>query len=355
MKKIEKCLRDEKGAVTTVVVVTLLFFIIILSTAYMINATLRKNQLKSELIAKGVYEKQCDIQVGDYVNYKYDTAPNYMLTEATCGIAPGDDSNPTAGIPQETELKWKILSINNDGSIDLISDTPTTTNAYFAGPLGYNNGVYLINDICAKQYSNKSLGVTARSLALDDIEAKMNAEGIAARNAFIDSNTGIQYGKTKIYTGSNSYYPNLYAQENGSGINTTEVKKDGIGKSDRYYTTPTRETYSQASTSGLTVSQNYYYFSNSSYFNDSNFYSMVFETNSKYWLASRYSYCYLDHADFGLYYMEGAWLADYPLCDSKKTAFNRDYYLRPVVTINLYDIDWSQGKDANGAWQLSEN
>lgn len=57
MKKIEKYLRDEKGAVTTVVVVTLLFFVIILSTTYIISATLRKSQLESEFIAKETYER----------------------------------------------------------------------------------------------------------------------------------------------------------------------------------------------------------------------------------------------------------------------------------------------------------
>lgn len=164
-------------------------------------------------------------KVGDYVNYTYDIAPNYILTEATCGREPGNDSNPTAGIPQETSLKWRILNINKNGSIDLISETSTNTPVYFNGALGYNNGVYLINDICEKQYSNKNLGVTARSLTIEDIEAKMNATGIAARNAYTYSNSGIQYGRTKTYTGSSSYYPNLYAQENGSGINTEAVKK----------------------------------------------------------------------------------------------------------------------------------
>lgn len=348
MKKIEKYLRDEKGAVTTVVVVTLLFFVIILSTTYIIVATLRKNQLKSQLIAREIYEKDLNIKIGDYVNYTYDIAQNYVLISATCGSS----DNPTDGIPQTKDLKWKILSINADGSIDLISETPTNTAVYFSGALGYNNGVYLINDICAKQYSSKSLGVTARSLTIEDIEAKMNATGIAARNAFTDSTSGIQYGKTKTYKGDYSYYPNLYAKENGSGINTTTVKNDGIGRSNKYYTKPTTETYSQANTSGLTVTQDYYYFSNNSYFDDSNFYSTIFGTGSAYWVASRYSYCFSTHADFGLRRVDGTWLGALDMFNSSKYANNFSSHLRPVVSLSLYDIDFSLGKDTSGAWQI---
>ena len=40
-------------------------------------------------------------KIGDYVNYTYDTAENYVLTSATCGSS----SNPTDGIPQTTGLK----------------------------------------------------------------------------------------------------------------------------------------------------------------------------------------------------------------------------------------------------------
>lgn len=57
MKKIKEYARSDKGSITTVVVVTVLFFVIVLSTAYMVTATLRKSQLKSEITAKEIYEK----------------------------------------------------------------------------------------------------------------------------------------------------------------------------------------------------------------------------------------------------------------------------------------------------------
>ena len=53
----KKILRDNKGSISTVVLVTVLFFVTVLSTGYMIAATLRQGQLKSELVAKETYEK----------------------------------------------------------------------------------------------------------------------------------------------------------------------------------------------------------------------------------------------------------------------------------------------------------
>ena len=42
-------------------------------------------------------------KIGDYVNYTYDTAENYVLTSATCGSS----SNPAEGIPQTSGLSGK--------------------------------------------------------------------------------------------------------------------------------------------------------------------------------------------------------------------------------------------------------
>ena len=144
-------------------------------------------------------------KIGDYVNYTYDTASNYVLTSATCGSS----SNPTDGIPQTTGLKWRILNIDEaNGTVDLISENPTGTSVYFGNILGYNNGPYLMNEICKAQYSNKSLGVNARSINLLDMEKHLTAAGIAARNAYKDSSDTAKYGTTKTYT-SNTKYPSL--------------------------------------------------------------------------------------------------------------------------------------------------
>lgn len=57
MKKAREYSKNNKGAISTVVLVTTLFMVTILSTAYMVTATLRKSQLKSDIATKEVYEK----------------------------------------------------------------------------------------------------------------------------------------------------------------------------------------------------------------------------------------------------------------------------------------------------------
>jgi len=85
-------------------------------TAYTKEVSVEVNQFKKSILE--------DIKIGDYVNYTYDTAENYVLTSATCGSS----SNPADGIPQTTGLKWRILNIDEaNGTVDLISENPTGT------------------------------------------------------------------------------------------------------------------------------------------------------------------------------------------------------------------------------------
>lgn len=246
----------------------------------------------------GTYRTLGMLQVGDYVAYTPDTASNYSLSKTYSGY----DTDQT--IPQE-KLSWQVLSINNDGTVDLISSTPTIGTIGFKEAVAYNNGVYLLNDIAAKLYSNSKLGVTARSIKIEDIEKHMTEEGINYVHSY--SSKGIAWGKTKTYT-VNRYYPNLYTRENGSGINTTTVKKDGIDISDKYYSTPTTEKSSQAGTKGLTITQTYYSrLMEASHYDNTEFFDLIHkETGLEYWIASRYSGNWPideergDYADFGI-------------------------------------------------------
>ena len=102
-------------------------------------------------------------KVGDYVNYTPQNTTTSYNFEAKYS---GNSSNQT--INQET-LKWRILNINDDGTIDLISDETTSTTITFKGALGYNNEVYLLNDFCNTLYSNSKYDAPARSLNIEDI------------------------------------------------------------------------------------------------------------------------------------------------------------------------------------------
>ena len=250
------------------------------------------------------------VKVGDYVNYIPDTdLEEYSvenLSEEIIGF------NNRDGIKQNKKNKWRVLNINSNGTIDIIGEV-TEQGLSVGMDKAYNNGVYVLNDICKTLYSNNSLGIEARSINLEDIESKFSDEGKNAKNTYL-SEAGIQYGKVKTYirrANDSNYryvnYPLLYAEENGSGIdieitNKTEneieaqLKKDGIYASDSYYREPMKERGHEGAINSLTVKQTYYYLNEviPSYFKDYNevtgksiIKEILFGTDLDYWVASR--------------------------------------------------------------------
>ncbi len=278
------------------------------------------------------------LKVGDYIAYTPDTAGNYTkITTATGGL-----NQP---IPQDTTLTWRVMNINNDGSIDIVSTKPIATGVYFYGVMGYNNGVLLLNDLCKTQYSNSTLGVTARSIDLEDIEPKFNSAGIAARNAYSNHNSYIQYGQTQTYSGNNSYSPDIYDRV---GKTTAEESKD-------YYSTPTTAIHSKKDS--LTVQQTFYLLSSipASYFDAPTFHELVFSTGSAYWLASRYADCYAStFAYFGLRYVNDAQLDGEQMLRSDSIAAGDAYRVRPVVTLGSNIKIYSGGGTADSPKAISK-
>lgn len=290
----------------------------------------------------GLFVARDSLKVGDYVNYMPDVAEEYNLPSTVTGYTNNQ------GMPQE-DLKWQILSINNDGTIDIISDKPTENGFHVYGSLGYNNGIYLLNDICKKQYSNNDLGIIARSINMEDIESKFNENGINARN--LSEYIGIQYGSNVIYTPPDYlYYPIIFAQENGGGINTTVVKTDGIGRSESYYSSPTNARYTQAS-QVLTMTQHWYIMEKAdtpNYFNDKSFYNLLFGENQDftYWVASRYTICGEVNGSFGIRSIDTGNISTAQLYISTNTE-QLDYKsIRPIISISqdiqIYGGDGSE-------------
>ena len=292
-------------------------------------------------------------KIGDYVNYTYDTAENYVLTSETCGSS----DNPADGIPQTTGLKWRILNIDEaNGTVDLISENPTGTDVYFYGALGYNNGPYLMNEICKAQYSNKRLGVNARSINLLDMEKHLTPAGIAARNGYSDS--AVQYGEPKTYT-SNTQYPSLYKGQKGAGVDVTEenastIKQDTTKGNDPYEESKpiatTEPTTDNTSLPGnpLTVTQTYYSISiNPTNYGDAG--SVLNNYSDDFWVAARYVDTNSDYARFGLRFAytttngRGMFFSD-GITDTNLNG------LRPVVSLSSSIL--SETKDASGAWNL---
>ena len=288
-------------------------------------------------------------QVGEIVDYKPDSpSTGYDLNTDKSGYSSAQTIDGTYD-----PTTWKIMEVDENGNITKLLGIGAK-DVYFKESTGYNNGVYLLNDICKSRYGNTSLGATARSLTIEDIESRMNGAGIAARNAYKSGTT--QYGTTKTFTGSNAQYPAIYAQEKYSGVDVSDVadgtqvitgsvdateqarmNPNGKSGSDDIYTTlaETSETTGPSKTS-LTCTQTRYDMSRpSSYFDDSNFYNMIFGTGTNFWLASRCVDCYSgdSYARFGLRRVNSSYLGGYNLFYSHGSNSYDNDRLAPVVSL----------------------
>ena len=218
-----------------------------------------------------------------------------------------------------------------------------------------------MNEICKAQYSNKSIGISARSVNLLDIEKNLTAKGISTRNAYV-SVGNVKYGTTGTYKISGyRYYPSLYKNQKGSGINVTNVIQPDIIKGNDPYeeskkiatAEPTTDSsYGKASSKGLIVTQTMYYMQmNSENYGEA---AKVLSTED-YWVAARCINTYDYGVDFELRcvstsnnnaYIGASYIFD--SCDH--TNWNSNHYLRPLITISL--SIFSGTKDSNGAWNL---
>ena len=265
-------------------------------TTYTKEVSVEVNQFKMEINLD-------DVQIGDSVNYTYDPAGSYSLSSTYSGYS----SNQT--IAQTTGLTWKVLNVDEaKGTVDLVSEAPTSSTVKFSGALGYHNGPYIMNKICEELYSNSTLNVKARNINLLDMEKHLTTPGITARNGY---SSVVQYGATKTYTYSYSYYPLLYAGQKGAGVNVTEAEaktkitqpntdagNDPYEESVKTTSPLTSEKYTQADKKVLTVTQTYYNIS----INETNYGDAykVLNNPTAYWVAARYATSGPNGAGFGL-------------------------------------------------------
>ena len=319
-------------------------------TAYTKEVSVEVNQFKNSIL------EDINIKIGDSVNYTYDSAGSYSLSSTYSGYS----SNQT--IAQTTGLTWKVLNVDKENdTVDIISTNPTSSTVTFANILGYNNGPYLMNEICKAQYSNKTLGVNARSINLLDMEKQLTAAGIKSRNEYNKgSSTYAQYGTTKTYT-SNTKYPSLYANQKGAGPNIKEAEaskkitqpdttkgNDPYEESKPIATTEPTTDNTSGTGSPLTVTQTYYYIP----INDTNYgaASSILANGTPFWVAARYVTTISDRAGFGLRFaLTSSYGYDMFLSDGYTGGYG--FALRPVVSLPSSLLT---GEQTNGAWNLSK-
>ena len=87
------------------------------------------------------------LALGDYVKMT-PTKSSYTIDTSKTGYY------VTSINPQELNL-WRVISLNDDGTVDVISEHVSSTTIYFKGQTGYLNFVGYLNEL-AKQYENST-------------------------------------------------------------------------------------------------------------------------------------------------------------------------------------------------------
>ena len=111
-----------------------------------------------------------------------------------------------AGEIETEDLGWRVLSVNSDGTVNLIANRNTGFEVSLSGINGYTNGVKALNDICSKLYGNLEINgekvISARSVNLEDFY-------------------NVTYKVSKTYTNKKKIQPY---------INKLDVANDGFSK-----------------------------------------------------------------------------------------------------------------------------
>ena len=308
-----------------------------------LTAFLEKNNENDE---KKLLDRK-EIEVGYKVNYVPNALSSYLVQAIQSGYGEYERNTYPSNLQDQSikaeECDWKVLSVNNDNSIDLIGIPKENSQSfYLGGPIGYNNGVYLLNKICEELYSNKELGIVARCINIDDIEKKLkDKEDVKSRYS--------EYGKINECVKKYSLYPKLYQFEKTSGVDkdSANLKTDGIEVSDSAinkseivipmdFDLEKEKGYSQANDKMTVKTSLYDVVPAKKDFVDENVYDLLFQEGKNFWIASRSVYYSQDKgcAYFGLSCIVDTRLYDRSVFRSDGLCASYPRGIFPIVTLD---------------------
>lgn len=301
---------------------------------------------------KGYYNIP-DLKVGDFVNYTLKTPTAKELEDLNNDIATysGATDNTTKTAAGST-LLCRVLEMDSNGNPTKLISANGVNTLRLNGANGYNNAVYLINEMCTTLYSGNQ-GITT-SLTIEDLENNYFSDtSISTRDAY-NSET-LTYGETKYFL-SNSNYPNIAPDEARMGIATTlvdgknQIRTDGLGLSEQTTTYigkgNANESTVPTTNKGITVTQTYYAINQgvgnykSATLNNIMHQSPTAngaDTTSvtQYYLASRCVFAGPGNVGFfRVYYVASGIVDAYNLFNSNGITSNRSCAVRPVINLN---------------------
>ena len=272
------------------------------------------------------------IKIGDYVAYTPTGAGSYTVN----GTYSGTGSNQ---VINKENLNWRVLDKTEDGKVRLISANPTTAEVTLKGANGYNNLVYLLDELCNTLY--KGTNATAKDLKIEDIQNKMN---LSVWNYNNFSGYGVTTGSPK-----NKNYPLIFAQEIGQTVNGRE---GSLGLSEQ-----TSVLTGTGIAGSWKVRMTYWFKDNmttSNYVNP--IYYELFHTTGNYFLSSR-AITFNDSIACFCFRSVGTIVTFGFLYESNNVERNPKSHLRPVVSLapNVRidtDVEGKDGTSPEKAWVI---
>ncbi len=339
---------QEQGITLIALVVTIIILLILAGVT--LNIALSDNGLfsKTKKATEDYKEVQSEeeesirqISTQLYSEYVGATVEGYESASTESGVkiegkTSGLDSNKDdngkdiTGVAEDgsqtfkaEEISWRVWDF--DGNTLRIIGDPTEATLTLKGAAGYNNGVWVIDNICKTLYSNEAKGAKATSLKRTDIQRVSTYDYTKYKHkesgddvwkevtASSDNENLIYFGESKNYSSSNQY-PAMwdkndkewtYGYDKGKKLGLGEDKEckkwEEIGTKDGLI----EETMHQGSEQ-TTFKQSYYYhnYKESEFINDA-YYDLIFKKaddnrTGAYWLTGRYVHHYENRCGFGL-------------------------------------------------------
>ncbi len=109
--------------------------------------------------------KMVDFKIGDYVNMT-PTSTEYIVQSNITGYSSDQTINPS-----ELSL-WRVININDNDTIDLVSEYASSASVYLDGKIGYQNSISVLNKI-ASQYTNPKYTVASRHMGYSNQTEKI--------------------------------------------------------------------------------------------------------------------------------------------------------------------------------------
>ncbi len=219
------------------------------------------------------FKKKDTLALGDYVKMT-PTKSSYTTSTSKTGYTSTQTINP-----QELNL-WRVISINNDGTVDVVSEHVSSTRIYFKGQTGYRNLVGYLN-VLASQYENSTYTKGSRAFGYNGQTEYITDTSKFTNHAPWTCSTGESCNPVESQGGGDELYTKDYNLVKNVLGTTVASKPDGT---ESYYSMASRiYRYSSAASYGWYVRyvnlSSVVRLSNLYYYDSSSFYS-YYDSNS---------------------------------------------------------------------------